>query len=120
MESGLGFADDFKKSEFIGRAALERNAASVRRKLVGLHFPDDETAAHGEAVFVGREQVGVVTSACTSPHFGHTFAMARVAIEHAELGNTLEVGKLDGHMKRLSATVVDLPFVDPEREKARA
>ncbi|MEM6891041.1 MAG: DUF1989 domain-containing protein [Pseudomonadota bacterium] len=120
MESGLGFAVDFKKSEFIGRAALERNAASVRRKLVGLHFPDDETVAHGEAVFVGREQVGVVTSACASPHFGHTIAMARVAIENAELGNTLEVGKLDGHMKRLSATVVDLPFVDPEREKARA
>ncbi|MEP3330735.1 DUF1989 domain-containing protein [Sedimentitalea sp.] len=120
MESGLGFAVDFKKPEFIGRAALERNAASVRRKLVGLHFADDEVVSHGDGVFVGREQVGVITSACTSPYFGHTIAMARVAIENAELGTPLEVGKLDGHMKRLSATVVDLPFVDPKREKARA
>lgn len=120
MESGLGFAVDFKKSEFIGRAALERNAACVRRKLVGLHFDDDEPVSHGDAVFVGRDQVGVITSACSSPYFGHTIAMARVAIENADLGTHLEVGKLDGHMKRLPATVVDLPFVDPKREKARA
>ena len=120
LESGLGFAVDFKKPEFIGRASLERNAASVRRKLVGLHLADDETPSHGDAVFVGREQVGVITSACASPFFGHAIAMARVAIENANPGATIEVGKLDGHMKRLSATIVDLPFVDPKREKARA
>ncbi|MFK7837517.1 MAG: DUF1989 domain-containing protein [Sulfitobacter sp.] len=120
MEAGLGFAVDFKKEHFVGRAALERNAASVRRKLVGLHFEDDETVLHGDGIFVGREQVGMITSACVSPYFGHTIAMARVAIENADIGTTLEVGKLDGHMKRLAATVVDLPFVDPKREKARA
>ncbi len=120
MESGLGFAVDFKKPDFIGRETLERNAASVRRKLVGLHFADDEPVAHGDGLFIGREQVGVITSACTSPYFGHTIAMARVAIENADIGTQLEVGKLDGHMKRLSATVVDLPFLDPKREKARA
>ena len=120
MESGLGFAVDFKKPDFMGRAALERNAAAARRKLVGLHFAGDEAPNHGDGVFVGREQVGVITSACTSPHFGHAIAMARVALEDADLGATLEVGKLDGHMKRLPATVVGLPFLDPKREKARA
>lgn len=120
MESGLGFAVDFKKPDFIGRDALERNAGSVRRKLVGLHLEDDEAPSHGDGVFVGREQVGVITSACASPFFGHAIAMARVAVENAELGTKLEVGKLDGHMKRLQATIVNLPFVDPKREKARA
>ena len=120
MESGLGFAVDFKKNTFIGRAALERNASSVRRKLVGLHLSGNEAPVHGDGVFVGREQVGIVTSACVSPEIGHAIAMARVAIENADLGTELEVGKLDGHMKRLPGTVVDLPFLDPKREKARA
>ena len=120
MESGLSFAVDFRKQDFIGRAALDRNAAAPRRKLVGLHLTGNEAPSHGDGLFVGREQVGVVTSACVSPHFGHAIAMARAAIENAELGTELEVGKLDGHMKRLPATVVGLPFLDPKREKARA
>ena len=120
MESGLGFAVDFAKQNFVGRAALERNAAAPRRKLVGLRFNGDEAPGGGDAVFVGRERVGVVTSACVSPHFGHAIAMARVAVENADVDAELEVGKLDGHMKRLPAKVVGLPFLDPKREKARA
>lgn len=120
MESGLGFAVDFKKPEFIGRAALERNAAAARRRLVGLHFSGNEAPRHGDGVFVGRERVGVVTSGSVSPQLGHAIAMARVAIENADVGTELEVGKLDGHMKRLPARVVALPFMDPKREKARA
>lgn len=120
IESGLGFAVDFKKDDFIGRAALERNAAAMRRKLVGLTFAGNEPPHHGDGVFVGREQVGVITSACASPIMGHAIAMARIAVEDGDLGATVEVGKLDGHMKRLPATVVSLPFLDPKREKARA
>lgn len=120
MESGLGFAVDFKKDDFIGRAALERNKAAMRRRLVGLTFATKETPAHGDAIFVGREQVGVITSATYSPQLGHAIAMARVAIENSEEGALLEVGQLDGHMKRLPATVCPLPFLDPKREKARA
>ena len=32
----------------------------------------------------------------------------------------LEVGQLDGRMKRLSARVTDIPFFDKKRERARA
>jgi aminomethyltransferase len=46
--------------------------------------------------------------------------MARIAIEVSENDQALEVGRLDGHMKRLSCTVSTLPFLDPKREKARA
>ncbi|MEM9147306.1 MAG: DUF1989 domain-containing protein [Pseudomonadota bacterium] len=120
MESGLGFAVDFSKPDFIGRAALERNAGAVRRKLVGLHMTGNEVPAHGDALFVGREQVGTITSACHSAGFGHAIAMARVAVENADTGTVLEVGRLDGHMKRLPCRIVSLPFLDPKREKARA
>ena len=120
MESGLGFAVDFGKGDFIGRAALERNAAAPRRKLVGLVCSGNEAPLHGDGVFVGRERVGIVTSACYSPRMGRSIAMARLAVENAARGSRLEVGKLDGHMKRLSCTVADLPFIDPERKKPRS
>lgn len=120
LESGLAFAVDFQKDHFIGKAALERNAAAPRRKLIGLQFAGNEVPSHGDGVFVGRENVGVVTSACCSPQLGHGIAMARVAIENSGVGSELEVGKLDGHMKRLPALVTDLPFIDPKREKPRA
>ncbi|KIC45424.1 aminomethyltransferase family protein [Tateyamaria sp. ANG-S1] len=120
FESGLGFAVDLKKENFIGRTALERNNTAPRRKLVGLHMAGNEVPVHGDGIFVGREQVGTITSACHSPALGHAICMARVAVENAAPGTELEVGKLDGHMKRLGATLVDLPFLDPKREKARA
>lgn len=109
-----------EETAFLGRAALERNAVAVRRKLVGLHFTGSEAPMHGDGIFVGREQVGIVTSGSFSPQLGHAIAMARVAIENAGPDTELEVGKLDGQMKRLPAKVRTLPFLDPKREKARA
>lgn len=119
MESGLEFAIDFKKKKFIGKDALERNKLAPRRKLIGLKLAGNETPMHGDIVYIRREQVGVVTSACMSPQLGHPIAMARVAVENAENGTELEVGKLDGHMKRLPCVATDIPFLDPKREKAR-
>ncbi len=120
LESGLGFAVDFKKNNFIGKAALERNKAAPRRKLVGLRFAGNEAPAHGDGVFLGREKVGVICSACYSPELGHAIAMARLAVENSDIGTELEAGRLDGHMKRLPSIVMALPFIDPKREKPRA
>ena len=120
IESGLGFAVDFGKGDFIGRDALERNGAAPRRRLVGLRFSGNEAPVGGDGVFSGRERVGVITSACNSPRLGHAIAMARLAIENSETGTQLETGKLDGHMKRLPCIVSELPFIDPKREKPRA
>lgn len=119
-ESGLGFAVDLDKDEFIGRSALARNAKDPRRLLVGLKFLGDEVPNHGDPVMVGRRQVGLVTSACLSPELDCAIAMARVSIEHADIGSVVEIGKLDRHGKRLKATICNMPFVDPTRSRARA
>lgn len=119
-EAGLGFAVSLKKSEFTGRAALERNARDPRRVLKGLKFQSNDVPAHGAHVYAGERPVGVITSATRSPMFEHTIAMARLAIEFSENDTELEVGMMDGRMKRLGATVCDIPFFDPKRERARA
>ncbi len=119
-EAGLGFAVDMKKAAFVGRAALERNAAAPRARLKGLMMDGDDVPLSGAPIFAGERQIGEVTSATRSPHLGRGIAMARLAIEHSETGHMLDVGMMDGHMKRLPAQVVDIPFVDPKRERARA
>ncbi len=120
FEAGLGFAVDLKKSDFVGKAALQRNAEKPRRVLKGLQLRGQEVPAHGDPVMIGRRQVGVITSATASPALDCAIAMARIAVEHAETGAEIEVGKLDGHTKRLQATIVDVPFIDPTRSRARA
>lgn len=119
-EAGLGFAVDLAKPAFSGQAALERNHRDPRRLLKGLKLESNDTPAHGAPVFAGERQVGEVTSATRSPSLGHAIAMARLAVEHADDGTRLEVGQLDGHMKRLPASVCPCPFVDPQRRRARA
>ena len=120
FETGIGFAVALNNEEdFIGRAALLRKAHPQRR-LVGLKLVGNETAAPGDCVHVGRAQVGSVTSATRSPVLRKNIALARLAVEHAEPGTEVEVGKLDGHQKRLPATVVRFPFYDPDKTRVRA
>jgi aminomethyltransferase len=121
FEAGLGFAVALKNEEdFIGRAALLERKAHPQRRLVGLELVGNETAAPGDCVHVGRARVGAVTSATRSPALRKNVALARLAVEHAEPGAEVEVGKLDGHQKRFPATVVRFPFYDPDKTRVRA
>src|SRR5690606_30541994 len=115
FEAGIGFAVALKgNEEFIGREALLRRKAHPMRTLVGLELEGNEPAAHGDCVHVGRAQVGVVTSGTRSPILRKNIALCRMDVAHAEIGTQVEVGKLDGHQKRIPATVVRFPFYDPE------
>lgn len=120
FESGLGFAVDLSKPDFIGKSALQRNHETPRRLLKGIKLDGQEVPVHGDPVMCGRRQVGVVTSATLSPELGCAIAMVRLAVEHATVGEALEVGKLDGYSKRLAGVCCDIPFVDPSRSRARA
>ena len=120
FEAGLGFAVDLRKADFVGKAALERNSATPKKVLKGLLMERNDLAHHGCHVFAGERPVGVVTSATLSPSLERGIAMVRLAVEHSEPGTRLEIGMLDGHMKRVEATVTDIPFIDPRRTRARA
>jgi aminomethyltransferase len=121
FEAGIGFAVALRNEEdFIGRDALIRRRANPQRRLVGLELTGNETAATGDCVHIGRAQIGSVTSATRSPVLRKNIALARLAVEHSEPGTEVEVGKLDGHQKRLPATVVRFPFYDPEKTRVRA
>ncbi|HKA97194.1 MAG TPA: DUF1989 domain-containing protein [Streptosporangiaceae bacterium] len=122
FEAGIGFtvALKTKEDDFVGRAALERRKASPQRTLVGLELAGNEPAAHGDCVHVGRSQVGVITSGTRSPLLRTNIALCRMAVEYSEIGTAVDVGKLDGHRKRIPATVVRFPFYDPDKTRPRS
>ncbi|MFF4763480.1 DUF1989 domain-containing protein [Streptomyces sp. NPDC001292] len=122
FEAGIGFTVPLKTKEddFVGREALLSRKAHPQRTLVGLELAGNEPAAHGDCVHVGRSQVGVVTSATRSPVLRRNIALCRIAVQHAEPGTEVEVGKLDGHRKRIPAQVVRFPFYDPEKIRPRS
>jgi aminomethyltransferase len=62
----------------------------------------------------------VVTSGTRSPILKKNIALARVAVQYADLGTAVEVGKLDGQQKRIKASVVPFPFYDPEKTRPRS
>jgi aminomethyltransferase len=41
-------------------------------------------------------------------------------VQHADLGTAVEIGKLDGHRKRIPAQVVRFPFYDPDKTRPRS
>jgi aminomethyltransferase len=122
FEAGIGFTVPLKTKEddFVGREALERRKASPQRTLVGLELAGNEPAGHGDCVHAGRSQVGVITSGTRSPILRKNIALCRMAVEYSEIGTEVEVGKLDGHRKRIPAVVVRFPFYDPDKTRPRS
>lgn len=121
FEAGISFTVPLKSKEadFIGKQALIERKASPQRQLVGLVLEGQEVAEHGDCVRVGKQQVGVITSACRSPILNQNIALCRMSTGYTDIGTEVEVGKLDGHIKRLKAKVVGLSHYDPTKSRVR-
>jgi len=121
FEAGIAFTVPLKTKEddFSGKEALILRKNSPQRVLVGLELHNNEVALHGDGVYIGKQQVGIITSATRSPILRKNIALCRISVSESEMGNEVEVGKLDGHQKRLAATVVRFPFYDPEKTRVR-
>jgi glycine cleavage system aminomethyltransferase T/glycine/D-amino acid oxidase-like deaminating enzyme len=118
FEAGVGFAVRSQKGEFVGRSALcGISDETVDRHLSCLTIDDRRTVVMGsEPVFLDGAPVGYVTSAA----YGHTVG-APVAYAwlpaNAGVGTSVEIQYFD---RRIAATVVAEPLVDPEMKKIRS
>ena len=122
FEAGIGFTVPLKTKEddFIGKDELIKRKANPQKKLVGLELIGHEPAVNGDCVHIGRAQVGVITSGMLSPKLGKNIALCRIDTKYAEIGTDVEIGKIDGHQKRIGAKVISFPFYDPTKSKVRA
>ncbi|MFZ1338006.1 MAG: glycine cleavage T C-terminal barrel domain-containing protein [Paracoccaceae bacterium] len=87
--------------------------------MVGLDLEGGIVPTPGDCVHVDKPQIGMVTSAIRSPILGKVIALARVDVTYSAIGTEVEIGRLDGDQKRLTARVVAFPHFDPTKERVK-
>ena len=120
-QAGIGWSVVLKKPDFIGKAALEAIKAHPPKLAVGLVLEGNEVAQHGQCVYAAGERwrVGTVTSATFSPILNRSIAMAQIVPEYAQSGTEVEVGFVDGRVRRVRAVVGPLAAYDPSKSRVR-
>ncbi len=119
-ESGLDRFISKKKEHFLGRERLmERKEAGLKNQLVTMEVLDvtDADARGSEAIYLGDELVGRVTSGGYGWRVGKSLALAMVRPDLAEPGTELEIAILGERHK--AVIIPDSPF-DPENEALRS
>lgn len=139
FELGLGWTVKLDKGDFVGRRALlEESRGHPAWRLMGLEIqwesleriygefglpPQLPSAAWRRSVpvYSRRLQVGYATSGCWSPILKKYIALAHLQARHAEVGTELSMEVTAEHRRReAAAVVVETPFFDPERKRAKA
>ena len=124
FETGLGFAVDLKKPDFIGReAALKQKAAPMKRRLAQVLVKDPEPLLfHAEVVLRDGKPVGYVRAGS----YGHTLGGA-VGLAMIEAGEPLTPAWLNAGRwevdiagKRYPAEVSLKPLYDPDMKRIKA
>lgn len=102
-------AISFNKGCYIGQETVARIDAygHVNRLLRGLTWSGPAESLIGNKVFLDDKEMGVLTSAVASPHFGRAIGLAVLRAGGNEPGKQVVVGTSS---EKIAATVVSLPF----------
>ena len=137
FELGFGKMVHLDKENFIGKAALERDAKNgVARQFVGLEIDWPEVEARFEKfgltpaapaqasrvavpVYCGEKQVGKATTTTWSPVLKKMIALGSIETDHADLGHKLQMEiTIEAQRQNVTAKVVKMPFFNPKRKTA--
>ncbi len=118
LTGGLDRFVKLDKSDFIGKAALEREkqAGSQERFVPLLVDAGDEDAPYLATVWQGDERVGLVTSGGYGHRIERSIALATIRIDLCVPGQQVEI-EIFG--ERRPATVAEEPLYDPTNELLR-
>jgi aminomethyltransferase len=105
-----------KPGEYTGKAALLDARGKERFKQAGVVVKHDGPVTAGAKIFIGTEEVGVVTSATFSRYLMQSLAMVHLKPGHTALGTKVEIHDGAGNF---SGVVTRTPFYDPMRLRTR-
>lgn len=116
-EIDMGWAVSRNKPFFVGRRSVDiLEAQPQKRKLVGFTLPKaSPQPLEGHLVLKGPDISGNVTSCEYSQTLGKIIGLAYAAFDQSEPGQQIPIRVEDGVM--VQATVVKLPFFDPENQR---
>jgi glycine cleavage system aminomethyltransferase T len=109
--------DSLSDEACISAAAYRRiKDTGVIRRINGVELDGDPFPALNNVkwpVVDGGQAIGNVTSAIYSPRLGKNLGYAWLPAERSELGTTITV---ESEWGRRAGTLVEMPFVDPNKE----
>lgn len=116
-EIDMGWAVSRNKPFFVGRRSVDiLEAQPQKRKLVGFTLPKaSPQPLEGHLVLKGPDISGNVTSCEYSQTLGKIIGLAYAAFDQSEPGQQIPIRVEDGVV--VQATVVKLPFFDPENQR---
>jgi len=136
-ELGFGRMVHLDKENFVGKSALVRHHINgVARQLVGLEVDWTEVEARFERfgltpaaptqasrvhvpVYLGNRQIGKATTTTWSPLLKKLIALASVETSYSKPGTNLQMEiTIEAMRQKVTATVVKIPFFNPERKTA--
>lgn len=119
FDAGLAGFANFRKPNFIGKEAVERQANTPPDwQFAGFVVESaDADPLPSDPILMGGELVGYVTSATQGYRIGKRIALGYVQRELAEPGRELSIEVLG---KPCRATITPMPFYDPDNQKLKA
>jgi aminomethyltransferase len=112
LEADLGWIVGWKKQDFLGKAALERQkSGGLTRKLVGFEIIGPGIARHGYQAYAAGGS-GIVTSGTQTPFLRKAIGLAYLPIAATEIGTEFEI---DIRGRRTPARVVSSKFYKRSR-----
>ncbi len=110
LEAGLGWITKLAKGKFNGSDVLAKvKEEKPSRNLVAFASSTERfIPRHGYKIFVGDEEVGIVTSGNLSPTLNKPIGMGYVKAQFKTVGTVIEI---EARGKRFPAEVVKAPFV---------
>ena len=107
-EAGLGWTVRPDRAEYVSGEVLRNiRDEGTLRVIAGFAMRSRGIARHGHRIFVGEDEVGVVTSGTHSPTLGEAIAMGYIDVGHSVLGTEVSI---DVRGRSVDAEVVELPF----------
>jgi sarcosine oxidase subunit alpha len=119
-EAGMGWAIGRKKPFFVGKRSIEiLEAQAPLRRLAGFTLPKDGPAPlEGQLILDEQNHItGAITSCGYSGTLEKHIGLAYCAPAQSAIGARLPIRCESAPGGRLEATVVELPFYDPENKR---
>nr|MBA3236578.1 aminomethyl transferase family protein [Chloroflexota bacterium] len=116
-ELGLQFTVTPGKTGFRGAEEHQRLKGRERFKIFGVLVEGEVATAEGDEVWADDRKVGVITSGMYSTLTGKSMAIARLDVDRAIQGSSLEIRGKDVQGPAIAHT---LPFDDPKKTKRNA
>ena len=116
-ELGLDFTVSKGKTGFRGAEEHARLEGKERFKIFGVLIDSDQQANIGDELWVSDQKVGIITCPCYSAITKQSMAIARMDVDRAVHGASLEVRGASG---KSPAIAHSMPFDDPEKKKRSA